>query len=101
MQIKRSDRVGRNVVDNFETAVRREGKHGGYIVAFSFGRGAYEEAARAKSDGLEIALVTVKTLLEAATAVPVPGMDQMLADSYSMRASACRCSTRRQPARLR
>jgi DNA modification methylase len=82
VQIKRSDRVGRNVVDNFQTAVRRNGSHGGYIVAFSFGRGAYEEAARAKSDGLEITLVTVKTLLEAATAVPLPGVDQMLADIY-------------------
>jgi hypothetical protein len=64
IQVKQSDRVGRNVIDNFETAVRRDGSHKGYVIAFSFGRGAYEEAARAKSEGLEIALVTVGTLLE-------------------------------------
>lgn len=42
-----SERVGRNVVDNFETAVERAGKDKGYIVAFSFTKGAREEVARA------------------------------------------------------
>ena len=46
IQVKQSERVGRNVVDNFETAVERGGRSKGYIVALSFGRGAYEEAAR-------------------------------------------------------
>ena len=64
IQVKRSDKVGRNVVDNFETAMRRGGHDVGYIVAFSFTRNAREEAARARwSDGLEIRLVTVKDLL--------------------------------------
>lgn len=63
IQVKQSERVGRGVVDSFETAVRREGKHKGVIVAFSFGRGAYEEAARVRSEGLEIELLTVSTLL--------------------------------------
>jgi len=35
------------------------------IVAFSFGKGAYEEIARAKlHDGLEIEAITVKELLK-------------------------------------
>lgn len=63
IQVKRSDKVGRNVVDNFETAIRREGNDAGYIVAFSFTRGAFEEVARAKSEGLRITLVRVKELL--------------------------------------
>ncbi|EOD64429.1 DNA methyltransferase [Amycolatopsis vancoresmycina] len=65
IQVKRSDRVGRNVIDNFETAMRR-GKHEvGYVVAFSFTRNAREEAARARwADGLEVRLITVKNLLE-------------------------------------
>jgi hypothetical protein len=64
IQIKQSERVGRNVVDNFETAVEREGKHKGYIVAFSFTRGAVEEAARARRQaGLEIVLVTVEDVV--------------------------------------
>jgi DNA modification methylase len=66
IQVKQSDRVGRNVVDNFETAVERSGKDRGYIVAFSFTRGAHEEAARARNErGLEIELVEVATLTDA------------------------------------
>lgn len=78
IQVKQSDRVGRNVVDNFETAMRRAGKEKGYIVAFSFGRGAREEVARARwSDRLEIELVTVEDLLKSgsedrAPLFPVP-----------------------------
>ena len=66
IQIKQQERVGRNAVDNFETAVRREGKDRGYIIAFSFTKGkigAYEEAARAKKDGLDIRLVTLAELI--------------------------------------
>ena len=65
IQVKQSDDIGRNIVDNFETAMRRRKAMKGVIVAFSFGRGAYEEAARAKmEDGLEIENLTVKQLLE-------------------------------------
>jgi len=65
VQIKQSKNIGRNVVDNFETAIRRQGKKAGLIVAFSFGKGANEEVARAKlEEGLEIRLRTVKDLLK-------------------------------------
>jgi len=63
IQVKQSDRVGRNVVDNFETAVRRAGHDAGYVVAFSFTKGAHEEAARARQDGLSIKLISVKEVL--------------------------------------
>ena len=64
IQVKQSKRVGRNVVDNFETAIRRINKKKGYIVAYSFSRQANEEAARVKNRGeLEIVLRTVKELL--------------------------------------
>jgi len=60
VQVKQSEDIGRNIVDNFETAMRRKHKTVGYIVAFSFGKGAYEEAARAKlEDKLDIKLVRV------------------------------------------
>jgi len=36
----------------------------GYIIAFSFGKGAYEEVAKAKQRGLHIDLLTVDKLLE-------------------------------------
>jgi hypothetical protein len=65
LQVKQSEGVGRNVVDNFETAIRRLGKTRGVIVAFSFGSGAYEEVARAKNEeGLEIKLKTVEEILK-------------------------------------
>lgn len=77
IQVKQSDAVGRNTVDNFETAVERGGKQGGYIVAFSFTKGAYEEAARAKSQkGVAIDLVKVADLLtgQAAPSGPPSGL---------------------------
>lgn len=83
VQVKQSERVGRNVIDNFETAVQRDGKHKGYIFAFSFTRGAYEEVARVKSEGLEIELVGIGDLLAPLPPPPEtpiePGLD-MLAD---------------------
>lgn len=71
IQVKQSEGIGRNVVDNFETAVKRGGKSAGYIVAFSFGRGAYEEVARVKPD-LDIRLVKVSDLLANTANVVTP-----------------------------
>jgi len=65
IQVKQSDSIGRNVVDNFETAIRRIKKKKGYIVAYSFVKNAHEEAARSKNqDGLEIVLRTVQELID-------------------------------------
>lgn len=63
IQVKQSESVGRNVVDNFETALSRGKFNKGFIVAFSFSNGAHEEAARKKSDGMEIRLIEVEDLL--------------------------------------
>jgi hypothetical protein len=53
------------VIDSFETAIRRVKKDRGVVVAFSFGRGAYEEVARGKlEDGLNIELKPVKDILK-------------------------------------
>ena len=69
IQIKQSESIGRNVIDNFQTAIRRYCKADsknmkGYIVGFSFGEGAYEEVARIKKEGIEITLVTVQDILD-------------------------------------
>jgi DNA modification methylase len=64
IQVKQSEGIGRNVVDNFETAMRRIKKDKGIIIAFSFSKGAYEEVARVKQEGLFIELLTVDKLLE-------------------------------------
>lgn len=63
IQVKQSENIGRNVVDNFETALQRDKKDRGYIIALSFGKGAYEEVARIKKEGLFIELLTVDKLL--------------------------------------
>jgi hypothetical protein len=63
IQVKQSPTVGRPTVDSFQTAVRRHGADTGYIVAFSFSRGAVEEATRARKEGLTIKLVKVSELL--------------------------------------
>lgn len=47
VQVKQSEGIARNVVDNFETVIRREHETSGYVIVFSFGKGAYE-AARVK-----------------------------------------------------
>lgn len=64
IQVKQSDAVGREIVDKFETAIDRNGNKAGYIVAFSFTRGAREEVARVRNaKGLDIRLTRVADLL--------------------------------------
>ncbi|MGI8551753.1 MAG: DNA methyltransferase [Dehalococcoidia bacterium] len=80
IQVKQSSGIGRNVVDNFETAIERNGKTKGYIVAFSFGKGAHEEAARVKgTKGLNIELLTVAEVLADNSRLVTP-MGQMFAE---------------------
>ncbi|MFK5971505.1 MAG: DNA methyltransferase [Candidatus Marithrix sp.] len=75
IQVKRSDNIGRNVIDNFTAASKRFDKKLfdenqqnneiiGYIIAFSFGKGAIQEVARLKNqDNLIIQLVTVEEII--------------------------------------
>lgn len=81
IQVKRSSRVGRPVVDTFETAVERYDAKKGYIVAFSFTKGAYEEAARVETaKGLEIKLVTAKELLLGTSELVAPVLNRRVLD---------------------
>jgi DNA modification methylase len=75
IQVKRSDNIGRNVIDNFHSAVMRydkslyeknklENKPVGFVIAFSFGKGAIQEVARLKvEEQIIIELVTVETIV--------------------------------------
>lgn len=60
ISVKQSSGVGRNVVDNFETAIRRDKKKKGIIIAYSFTNTAYEEAARV--DDLDIKLIEAEKI---------------------------------------
>jgi DNA modification methylase len=96
IQVKQSDRVGREVIDAFETAVRREGVHKGYVIAFSFTKGAYDEVARVRREGLEIALVTVATLLDnPPEREPGPGLDEIVLELLEGAREAARAATKR------
>ncbi len=75
VQVKQQEGVGRNVVDNFRSAAERAdaakfqarraaGQPVGYILAFSFNKGAVEEAARLRAtDGVRIDLVKVEDIV--------------------------------------
>ena len=75
IQVKRSDNIGRNVIDNFLSAIKRadkklydkniaDKKPVGHIIAFSFGRGAIQEAARLKlEENIIIRLVAVDEIV--------------------------------------
>ena len=75
IQVKRSDTIGRNVVDNFLSACKRydkkcfednqkNHKSVGVIIAFSFGKGAIQETARLKNEeNILIDLVKVEDIV--------------------------------------
>ncbi len=68
IQVKQSEKIGRNVVDNFKSALDRKGGKTGFIVAFSFGSGAIGETARLnREEDYDIELVTVKQVLDGHT----------------------------------
>ncbi|MBL7919162.1 MAG: site-specific DNA-methyltransferase [Bacteroidia bacterium] len=89
IQIKRSDNIGRNVIDNFHSAIQRndkklyeknktEIKPVGFIIAFSFGKGAIEEVARLKNkENIVIKLVLVEEIIPIAKK---PTISVILAD---------------------
>ncbi|MCX6643555.1 MAG: site-specific DNA-methyltransferase [Candidatus Bathyarchaeota archaeon] len=64
IQIKQSESIGREIIDKFESAIQRVTKTKGFIIAFSFTKGSYEEVARVKERGLEIHLIEVKDILD-------------------------------------
>jgi len=75
IQAKRQDSIGRNVIDNLKSSAERadkrlfhknikEKKPVGYVIAFSFGKGAIAEVARLKlEDNIIIELVTVEKIV--------------------------------------
>ncbi|MDR2126487.1 MAG: site-specific DNA-methyltransferase [Prevotellaceae bacterium] len=75
IQVKRSDNIGHNVIDNFLAAVMRNDKKLfdknvtdkkpiGYIIAFSFGKGTVQEVARLNlEENIIIKLVTVEDIV--------------------------------------
>jgi DNA modification methylase len=75
IQVKRSDNIGREIIDKFKSACERfdktsfekhkaEQKPVGFIIAFSFGKGAVQEIGRLKNEeNIIIKLVTVEEIV--------------------------------------
>jgi hypothetical protein len=75
IQVKRSENIGVNVVKNFSVSAKQhdktlfeknvnEKKTAGYIIAFSFGKGAIQEAARLKNEeNIIIRLINVEEII--------------------------------------
>ncbi len=64
VQVKQKDKVGRPEVDQFETAMRRQGREKGFFVAFGYSSDALKEIDRVLRSGeLEIIPITVEEIL--------------------------------------
>lgn len=63
-QAKRSDHIGRNPVDNFIHAMERANTIHGVFAAFSYTKGAVEEAARKRAEGIDIQLKKVDNIID-------------------------------------
>jgi DNA modification methylase len=75
IQVKRSDNVGREIIDKFKSSCERYDKNlfennkamtkpCGFVIAFSFGKGAIQEVARLKNqENIIIQLVTVAEIV--------------------------------------
>lgn len=65
LQVKKSESVGRNIVDNLTATMLRMKVKKGVIVALSFGKGAHEEVSRLKiEDNKEILLIKAENLCD-------------------------------------
>jgi len=65
IQVKRTDQVGRPDIENFEVAMKRDGRNRGIFVGFSFSRDAEKEIRRIeREERLEIETILVNSILE-------------------------------------
>ncbi len=66
VQVKQMDKAGRPDIDNFVSAIRRDGRDKGYFVAFGYSKDAEKEVKRLWKVGeVDINLIEVSSLLKA------------------------------------
>jgi len=66
IQVKKSKRVGRTVIDKFYRHAKEKGS--GIIIALSFAPTAYEQVAILKKEGIDLKLITIDDLKKRANA---------------------------------
>ena len=65
IQVKQRAKVGRPDIDNFETAIKRDGKNRGIFIAFDYSDAALRECVRAKrEEGLLIFPIRVSEIID-------------------------------------
>ena len=66
VQVKRwGHKVGRPEIDKFKTAIERDKKKKGMVIAFDFSKDCWEEVARInKEDKIDIQLKSVREIFE-------------------------------------
>lgn len=65
IQVKRTEQVGRPDIENFEVAMKRDGRDRGIFVGFDFSRDAEKEIRRVeREEGLEIETIKIAEILE-------------------------------------
>lgn len=65
IQVKRTDQVGRPDIENFEVAMKRDGRDRGIFVGFDFSRDAEKEIRRVeREEGLSIEMILVREIVE-------------------------------------
>jgi DNA modification methylase len=64
IQVKQSKNIGRNIIDNFKSAIDRVNSKNGFILAWSFGKGANQEIARLNREkNYKIELVEIQSFI--------------------------------------
>jgi len=64
IQVKQSKNIGRNIIDNFKSAIDRVNSKNGFILAWSFGKGANQEIARLNREkNYKIKLVEIQSFI--------------------------------------
>ena len=64
IQVKQSKKIGRNVIDNFKSAIDRKKSKNGFILAWSFGKGAIQEVARLnREESYNIKLTEIESFI--------------------------------------
>jgi len=64
IQIKKSEHIGRNVIDNFRAAMNRLDKKRGFVIGLSFTRGAIAEVSRlGTEEDIEVLLINLEEIM--------------------------------------
>lgn len=86
IQVKKSKRVGRTVIDKFYRHAKEKGS--GIIIALSFAPTAYEQVAILKKEGIDLKLITIDDLKKRANADEIQILERATRKSATSKKAA-------------